>query len=429
MDDTAANLTRINDIKTEVESQLEPLKEAAAKTEQYNVLAGELRTCRLTQFVRKIDVLEQARAQQEEKDAALEREVAQNAAAAGRQQALCAQLQQEADALSENYNKLQDDIKAKETALEKVRGQGAVLEERILQSRKAGARLSQQNEKLEQQVESLEKQLVSLTDEYDVLEKKQTAAGLLVQKLTLGQKEKEALVQKARQEADSLKDAAFDTMRRMVDLRNRIRTLETEQEQRMRRREALKKNIEETESELAKQDAAYRKLLENQADMENNVQLSQRSSAELARKLANENTALNAVRQKYNDCQRRITALESRQNVLNNMQKAYEGFGYGVKAVLRAEESWRGRVIGVAAELISVDAQYVTAIETALGAASQNIVMRDAEAAKAAIGYLKQHKYGRATFLPLDTIKTYPRKAEDNQLKKCRACLALPMNL
>ena len=397
LDDTAANLTRINDIKTEVESQLEPLKEAAAKTEQYNVLAGELRTCRLTQFVRKIDVLEQARAQQEEKDAALEREVAQNAAAAGRQQALCAQLQQEADALSENYNKLQDDIKAKETALEKVRGQGAVLEERILQSRKAGVRLSQQNEKLEQQVASLEKQLVSLTDEYDVLEKKQTAAGLLVQKLTLGQKEKEALVQKARQEAESLKDAAFDTMRRMVDLRNRIRTLETEQEQRMRRREALKKNIEETENELAKQDAAYRKLLESQADLENNVQLSQRSSAELARKLADENTALNAVRQKYNDCQRRITALESRQNVLNNMQKAYEGFGYGVKAVLRAEESWRGRVIGVAAELISVDAQYVTAIETALGAASQNIVMRDAEAAKAAIGYLKQHKYGRAT--------------------------------
>ena len=132
-------------------------------------------------------------------------------------------------------------------------------------------------------------------------------------------------------------------------------------------------------------------MLENQADLENNVQLSQRSSAELARKLADENTALNAVRQKYNDCQRRITALESRQNVLNNMQKAYEGF-----------ESWRGRVIGVAAELISVDAQYVTAIETALGAASQNIVMRDAEAAKAAIGYLKQHKYGRATFLPLD---------------------------
>ena len=68
------------------------------------------------------EVLEQARAQQEEKDAALEREVAENAAAAGRQQALCAQLQQEADALSENYNKLQDDIKAKETALEKCAG-------------------------------------------------------------------------------------------------------------------------------------------------------------------------------------------------------------------------------------------------------------------------------------------------------------------
>ena len=100
------------------------------------------------------------------------------------------------------------------------------------------------------------------------------------------------------------------------------------------------------------------------------------------------------------------------------MQKAYEGFGFGVKAVIRAQEAWSGKVLGVAAELISVGAEYVTAVETALGAAAQNIVMQDAEAAKAAINYLKQHKSGRATFLPLDTIKTYPHKAEDEQLKK-----------
>lgn len=418
LDDTAANLTRINDIKSEVESQLEPLREAAAKTEKYNVLAGELRVCRLTQFVRKIDVLTDARAQQAEKDAALEREVAENAAEAGRQQALCAQLQQEADALSENYNKLQDDIKAKETALEKVRGQNAVLEERILQNQKAGQRLALQNEKLEQQVEGMEKQLTALTDEYDVLEKKQTAAQVLVNNLSKSQQEQEQLVKQAQQQADSLKDAAFDTMRRMVDLRNKIRSFETEQEQRMRRREALKKNIEETENELQSRDASYRSLLDAQADLENNVQLSQRSSQELSQKLNAETAVLNAARQKYNDCQHRITALESRQNVLKNMQEAYEGFGYGVKAVIRAQENWHAGVIGVAAELLNADARYVTAIETALGAAAQNIVMRDAETAKAAINYLKQHKYGRATFLPLDTIKTYPRKAEDEQLKK-----------
>ena len=418
LDDTAANLTRINDIKCEVESQLEPLKEAAAKTEQYNVLAGELRTCRLTQFVRKVDVLTQAREQQTEKDAALEREVAESAAAAGKAQALCAQLQQEADALSESYNKLQDDIKAKETALEKVRGQSAVLEERILQSQKAGERLTQQNEKLEQQVEGLEKQLAALTDEYDVLEQKQTVAQLLVNKLTTEQQQKETLVQEAQQQAEGLKDAAFDTMRKMVDLRNKIRTLEQEQEQRMRRRDALKKNIEETENELARRDAEYRELQGAQADLENNVELAQRSSSELAQKIAAENKVLNSVRQQYNDCQRRISALESRQNVLNNMQKAYEGFGFGVKAVIRAQEAWSGKVLGVAAELISVGAEYVTAVETALGASAQNIVMQDAEAAKAAINYLKQHKSGRATFLPLDTIKTYPRKAEDEQLKK-----------
>lgn len=241
----------------------------------------------------------------------------------------------------------------------------------------------------------------------------------MVNKLTDAQQEKEALMQQAQQQAEGLKDAAFDTMRKMVNLRNKIRTLEQEQEQRMRRRDALKKNIEETENELARYEAEYRRLQGAQADLENNVELTQRSSAELTQKITAESTALSGVRQKYNDCQRRITALESRQNVLNNMQKAYEGFGYGVKTVIRAQEVWSGRVLGVAAELISVGAQYVTAIETALGAAAQNIVMQDAEAAKAAINYLKQQKAGRATFCRLIPLKLIRVKRKMNSLKNC----------
>ena len=74
--------------------------------------------------------------------------------------------------------------------------------------------------------------------------------------------------------------------------------------------------------------------------------------------------------------------------------------------------------IGVAAELIEVQPEYVVAIETALGGAAQNLVMGSSEAAKKAISYLKQRQAGRATFLPLDTIKYYERRSEEEALAK-----------
>lgn len=105
-------------------------------------------------------------------------------------------------------------------------------------------------------------------------------------------------------------------------------------------------------------------------------------------------------------------------NLLQNMQKSYEGFGYGIKTVLQSQEPWRSDVIGVAAELIEVQPEYVVAIETALGGAAQNLVMGSSEAAKKAIAYLKQRQAGRATFLPLDTIKYYERRSEEEALAK-----------
>ena len=80
LDDTALNLTRINDIKTEVDNQVGPLSLAAEKTAQYNALSKELRQCRLTGFMRKIDSIEEVRKQLDEKRAALEKEFSEHSA-------------------------------------------------------------------------------------------------------------------------------------------------------------------------------------------------------------------------------------------------------------------------------------------------------------------------------------------------------------
>ncbi len=105
--------------------------------------------------------------------------------------------------------------------------------------------------------------------------------------------------------------------------------------------------------------------------------------------------------------------MSSRLKILGNMQEEYEGFGRGAKSVLKSGAPWRKEVGGAVAQLLSVPDKYVVAVETALGGALQHIVVNSDSAAKSAIEFLKTNNLGRATFLPLNTIKPLrPKESE-----------------
>lgn len=134
LEDTANNLTRINDIRSEVDAQVEPLAKAAEKTRQFNALNEELRQCRLAAILHRIDAMEEATSALQAKKAAAEAAFAEQAAKLSSKQAEAAALQQELDKLAESYSQLQEEIKNQETALEKLRGRQNVLDERAAQS-------------------------------------------------------------------------------------------------------------------------------------------------------------------------------------------------------------------------------------------------------------------------------------------------------
>ena len=208
----------------------------------------------------KIENIENIRQKLNTQDAELENKVLERATAVSTQEAECSALQMELDKLSEAYNRIQDDIKEKETALEKLRGQEAVLAERVRQSEKSGLRLEEQGKKLQEQIAALDTQLKTMVVDYDRLEAQQAAAQLLVSRLTGEQAEKETRISEAEAAMEDMKTAAFDNMRTMVNLRNEIRGLEQEQEQRMRKRDALKKSIAEAETAGEELQTRYRNM-------------------------------------------------------------------------------------------------------------------------------------------------------------------------
>ncbi|WP_075572437.1 chromosome segregation protein SMC [Megasphaera coli] len=114
-----------------------------------------------------------------------------------------------------------------------------------------------------------------------------------------------------------------------------------------------------------------------------------------------------------------LAGLQQRLRVLEGLIGEYEGLGKAVKTVLKAEESWHNDICGLVGDICGVPAEYATAVDVALGAASRYIVLRTEGAAKEAIAYLRRKNAGRVTFLPLDTVRSRRRgKDEEEALRE-----------
>ena len=99
-------------------------------------------------------------------------------------------------------------------------------------------------------------------------------------------------------------------------------------------------------------------------------------------------------------------ALRQKLHLLEGLERDGEGLGRAVKTVLQSKEPWSSSVCGIAGNLCRIPEEYMTAIDTALGGASRHIVVTSEKAAKEAVTFLKRIKAGRATFLPIDTVRS-----------------------
>jgi chromosome segregation protein len=416
LENTANNLLRINDIKTEVEGQVEPLRIESEKTTKYNDLSAQLRSCKLTQFVRKVDTIDEAKAKLATAREAAEKNLVEKTTAMGQAQAECTRLQQEIDKLNDAYSALQDAIKEKETGLEKLRGLVAVLDERVAQSQKQTTLVDKRMAGLRPQIENWDAELKRLAGEFDEIESAKRAAIQKVEKIVADATARQNAIEDGQHKLQELTDNNFEEMRQMVELRNNIRAAEQEQEQRMRRREALKQEVSDLEAKLTELQTQQKSMQNEQGEVQQKMERYARESQDTAAEAEKINKELSEIVTGYDACQKEVTGVESRLNVLSHMQENYEGFGHGIKAVVGAQEGWKDQVLGVMAALLKVPEEYVTAMEVALGGGAQNIVMENAEAAKKAIAYLKANKSGRVTFLPLDTLKVRPVSADEQNL-------------
>lgn len=400
--ETQENLNRVNDIIHELESQIEPLQIQSSIAKDYLAKKEELEKIEVGLTVFEIEDLHEewekfSKLVEEHK----EQELALNTQLQ-RKEAKIEELRTGIESTDASIHELQHHLLRTSEELEKLEGRKEVLKERKKNSTQNKSQLENSILELSQKLE-----IVTNTKQIEQLELSKLVEE--VKELELQLKEKQTLLasydQNIEEKIEQLKSDYFDLLNKQASYRNEntyIKEQISQQKSKINRLdESNQKYLTERKEILNEKVRLQTKLSVIEQEINNQIG----SFRELQTKLENSKKNYQKQESMLYQAYQYLQQTKSRKEMLEEMQDDYSGFFQGVKEVLKARNDQLEGIEGAIAELIHVPKEYETAIEIALGAATQHIVVDNEKNARAAIQYLKKHSYGRATFLPMNVIK------------------------
>ncbi|WAH35471.1 chromosome segregation protein SMC [Alicyclobacillus dauci] len=415
LEETNANLLRVEDILAELEEQVGPLTREKERAEKYRELSDALEKSDITLLVVEIDKLNErfkqavssVEARQAGRDsahlAAMEAEELWQ-----RERRALDELTQQVEILQQNYVALVEKRQKRQGDLALVEQQLGYLDE-TKESRAAQYKQNvEEIENVQSQVETLRQALQNVEGTLHV-----KSGELEVAADGAKEQRKEQLAA----ELDELNADYIEANHRAATLRNEIKMLSEQVESEAGKRTKYEQEAEKWRTQIAEAENARNELLHSREQMEQALG----AAADLISHCDSEyEQAMSAEAQTVSDLHRihtDIQSLRSRLELLRDLEEGYDGYALGVRTVM--QQANRGRLQGVhgsVAELIRVQKDVETAIETALGGALQNIVVNTEADARTAIQMLKQRQAGRATFMPIEVIQS--RRMRDAELAK-----------
>lgn len=397
------NLVRVNDILAELERQVGPLEKQAEKARIYLKKKEELKTYDVNMFLLEVERIEGQLKEVQEKYGIADGQLKD--------------ANESYDNIKTEYEKLEQDIEVMEEKITEIR-------ENISNSTVMKGRLENQISVLKEQIHSAE-----LTDEHmqsriDAIDRekeerirsraayqaeKETLDGQLAEIDTrkLAAEEELSVIQKelarCREGIDKGKNELMELLSQNASIKARQQRCDTMAEQINIRKAQLTKRLLARKSEEADLETVLKDYEEELATVNAAIEEGKAKAAEMEVSLREWKRKSSETSQKLEEDLAQFHKDESRLESLKNIAERYDGYGNSIRRVMEQKAKHPG-LLGVVSDLIQVDKKYETAIETALGGNIQNIVTEDEETAKEMIAFLKQNRFGRATFLPLTSV-------------------------
>lgn len=405
---TRDNLTRLYDIISELENRLTPLKKQSENAKKFLELRDRLKNLELNIYVYQYDNAESSKAQINEKLDAINEELELKTNEFEKAVNAFNNCSQNIQDLDKNIELLRDELLNLTVGLEKKSGEAKLLQEKIANLKTSSDKLEtdiKQDDILKQQLElqikekkkslktqetileELEKQSEKINDEY--LE--------VADRLLVGEKQ-----------AEEHEGEIYNTLETLGDLKSNLSSIKTEKQALLDKKvevENKQKELESSISNLNKELAGSQNEFEK---IQKDIDLLKESQQNMIDKSQDLETKNFQIAKLLDDKKVDYHTKLSRAKVLQEMQEDNEGYIISVKRLLeqsKTNSTLGGMIVGVVAKLMKVPEKLETAIEMALGASVQNIVTKNEEDAKYIVNYLKQNRYGRATFLPISSVK------------------------
>ena len=398
---TQDNLDRLEDIIYELDNQIKPLEKQAENARKFLDLEGQRKAiyldvlvAQITENKAELELTEEELAQVQElltsyyqKREKLEEE---NQTLKKQRQDLQAEMAKDQGSLMD-LTSLISDLERK-LALSKLESDQVALNQQEAQARLAALEdkknsLSQEKSDKESSLALLEENLVQNNQKLNCLE-----AELL------------AFSDDPDQMIELLRERFVALLQEEADVSNQLTRIENELENSRQLSQKQADQLEKLKEQLA---TAKEKASQQKAELETAKEQVQKLLADyqaIAKEQEEQKTSYQAQQSQLFDRLDNLKNKQARAQSLENILRNHSNFYAGVKSVLQ-EKNRLGRIIGAVSEHLTFDVHYQTALEIALGASSQHIIVEDEESATKAIDFLKRNRAGRATFLPLTTIK------------------------
>ena len=403
---TEENLVRINDKIAELELQVGPLRSQAEKAKKYLILRDELRTLEISVWLENLDKIKTDSIKLNTDYALAQQELERANAALDELYAASEQFAEKAHANDMEQERLRTECAELDAKRSEEDAAVAVLRTGIEHNRASIERVENDLRDQSGRAESLTAQIAA---KHARIEELAAQAAELEEELRTFLAQAEELARTAGEagsEVEALRAREALAASDAADCRADVSAINAGLAELTERRTALEAESESVDGQLTEKrraaSASRRALEEAQEEADAVRNIISGHTLKMEGRVKREETA----RQKSIDLTMEKNNLDSRIHLLSEMEKEYEGFNKAVRLIMQAAEknALRG-VHGPVANLMTTDKRYAVAIEIALGAGMQNVVVDREEDAKSAINFLKQRDGGRATFLPLTAIR------------------------
>ncbi|MCT4687392.1 chromosome segregation protein SMC [Vallitalea sp.] len=400
------NLLRINDIIKELEGQKGNLQGQAEVAKKYLLLKEEMKKYEVNIFITEYEKLDKNVEDISKKEKDTNEEIVLVNNKYEEIKLKYNELNNDSQDIGTKIDNKKDEISTNNLEKERIENNIKINNERI-------SSIKVTNERIERNINEINsKHDINLTG-VKVIEEEIVNLKSSIELLTSQLKEKEEHLVSISEEIstgettiEEIKTNIIERLNEITVVKSKIQRYSTMLENIENRQNFLIDKINKVHNESIILNNKKEQLEKKITYVEEDLQQTKSETISTTNKIKEINESKHDIQEKLNIYNQQINQYKSKYNALNDITEHYEGYNYSIRKVMELKtKNSIDSVLGVVADIIKVDKKYEIAIETALGGGVQNIITKEEETAKKMINYLKTNKFGRATFLPLTSIR------------------------